>query len=98
MPKWPAANNVGRCRALHAIIALLKHTWSGDVWRGMLSLLWTAHTVPRYRAWHAIIALGEHTQSHYVGGWHVIIALREQTQSHYVGFGMPSSHLGSTHG
>ena len=56
-------HTVGLRRAWNDITALVQHTWSNDVWRGMTSPpLDSTHSRQR-RVWHAITALGQHRWS-----------------------------------
>ena len=93
-----AALTVGRCRALHAIIAFGKHTRSYDVERGMPSSplgithgRTTSGVACNHNLWAAQI-VGRRR------AWHAILALGRQTWSNDVGRGMPSLPLGSTDG
>ena len=50
------AHTDGR-RAWHAIIALVQHTQSDDVGRGMLHGPWASQTAERRRGWHVSVPL-----------------------------------------
>ena len=93
-----AAHTVGRSRAWHAILALVQHTQSNDVGRGMPSSplvsingQTTSGVVCPHRLWVA------HTVERR-RAWRAIIAFGQHIRSIDVGCGMPSSPLGSTHG
>ena len=62
-----AAHTVGRRQAWHAITALVKHTRSNNVGRGMTSSPLDRTHGRQRRAWHDIIALGQHTHTDDVG-------------------------------
>ena len=92
------ADTAGRRRAWHPIIALRRQTRSNDVGRGMQSSplgstdsQTTSGVACPHRPW-AVQTVGWRRASH------AIIALGQHTRSNDIGRGMPSSHLGSTHG
>ena len=93
-----AAQTVGRCRALHAIIAFGHHIQSNDVGRGMPSLpLGSTHgRTTSGMACHHIPWTTNTVEQRWA--WHAITAFGQHIRSNDVGRGMPSSPLGSTHG
>ena len=58
-----AAHTVEHCRAWLDITALVLHTWSNDIGRGISSAHLDGTHDRQRRAWHDIIALGQHTRS-----------------------------------
>ena len=92
------AHMVGLRRAWNDITALVQHTRSNDVWRGMTSPpLDCTHdrtmsgVACHHRLWVA------HTVKRRQA-WHTVIALGQHARSYYIGRSMTSPPLDSTHG
>ena len=92
------AHTVGLRRAWNDITALVQHTRSKDVWRGMTSPHFDCthgRTLSSVACHHRLWAAQTVKKRR---AWHDNTALGQHTRSNDVGRGMPSSPLGSTSG